>query len=246
MGGRRPRLSRDHRSGFSHFFMLYGPNTNLVINGSILVMVECQVRYVVEAIGGLRATRRRTMSLRRDVHERYGLEMEQGNARMVWGVADVPRWYRNARGQGDAELALGSASRTGARTWEPDLADYELPDQAGTAPKTVTGSSRREHGQLGQVGIVQPHAAMGDGRSRRSDQGVGVGRVIGPCMAMMASPEFCQSEMVSEWSEVTSTNGPYPGFGAGTFMVTKKVPVGVGSSGLPTPAGKLRISLPAS
>ena len=40
--------------GFPNFFMLYGPNTNLVINGSILVMVECQVRYVVEAIGGLR------------------------------------------------------------------------------------------------------------------------------------------------------------------------------------------------
>ena len=27
--------------------MLYGPNTNLVINGSIIVMVECQVRYPV-------------------------------------------------------------------------------------------------------------------------------------------------------------------------------------------------------
>ena len=37
--------------GFPNFFMLYGPNTNLVINGSILVMVECQVRYAVEAIG---------------------------------------------------------------------------------------------------------------------------------------------------------------------------------------------------
>ena len=35
--------------GFPNFFMLYGPNTNLVINGSILIMVECQVRYAVEA-----------------------------------------------------------------------------------------------------------------------------------------------------------------------------------------------------
>ena len=39
--------------GFPNFFMLYGPNTNLVINGSILIMVECQVRYAVEAIGAL-------------------------------------------------------------------------------------------------------------------------------------------------------------------------------------------------
>ncbi len=37
--------------GFPNFFLLYGPNTNLVINGSILIMVECQVRYAVEAIG---------------------------------------------------------------------------------------------------------------------------------------------------------------------------------------------------
>ena len=36
---------------FPNLFMLYGPNTNLVINGSIIVMVECQVRYIVEALG---------------------------------------------------------------------------------------------------------------------------------------------------------------------------------------------------
>ncbi len=40
---------------FPNFFMLYGPNTNLVINGSILVMVECQVRYIVEGLGRLLA-----------------------------------------------------------------------------------------------------------------------------------------------------------------------------------------------
>ncbi len=66
--------------GFPNFFMLYGPNTNLVINGSILVMVECQVRYVVEAIGRLLRSGHRTMSCRRDVHERYGRQMEEGNA----------------------------------------------------------------------------------------------------------------------------------------------------------------------
>ena len=111
--------------GFPNFFMLYGPNTNLVINGSILVMVECQVRYVVEAIGGLRAARRRTMSLRRDVHERYGLEMERGNAQMVWGVADVPTWYRNARGRVTQNWPLDLLTYW-SRTREPDLADYEL------------------------------------------------------------------------------------------------------------------------
>ncbi len=94
--------------GFPNFFLLYGPNTNLVINGSILIMVECQVRYAVEAIGALLRAGHRTMSCRRVVHESYGREMEEGNAKMVWGVADVPTWYRNAQRARDAELALRS------------------------------------------------------------------------------------------------------------------------------------------
>ena len=111
--------------GFPNFFLLYGPNTNLVINGSILIMVECQVRYTVEAIGQLLRGGHRTMSCRRDVHERYGRDMEEGNARMVWGVADVPTWYRNARGRVTQNWPFDLHTYWD-RTREPDLADYEL------------------------------------------------------------------------------------------------------------------------
>jgi 4-hydroxyacetophenone monooxygenase len=111
--------------GFPNLFLLYGPNTNLVINGSILIMVECQVRYAVEAIGALLAGGHRTMSCRRDVHERYGREMEEGNALMVWGVADVPTWYRNARGRVTQNWPFDLHTYW-ARTLRPDLADYEL------------------------------------------------------------------------------------------------------------------------
>ena len=83
--------------GFPNFFLLYGPNTNLVINGSILIMVECQVRYAVEAIGRLLRSGHRSMSCRRVcLRSLRTREMEVGNAAMVWGVADVPTWYRNA------------------------------------------------------------------------------------------------------------------------------------------------------
>jgi 4-hydroxyacetophenone monooxygenase len=111
--------------GFPNFFLLYGPNTNLVINGSILIMVECQVRYAVEAIGRVLRDGHRTMTLRREVHERYGREMEEGNAQMVWGVADVPTWYRNARGRVTQNWPFDLHTYW-ARTREPDLADYEL------------------------------------------------------------------------------------------------------------------------
>jgi 4-hydroxyacetophenone monooxygenase len=111
--------------GFPNFFMLYGPNTNLVINGSILIMVECQVRYAVEAIGCLLRSGMRAMSVRRDVHERYEREMEEGNAKMVWGVAHVPTWYRNKHGRVTQNWPFDLRSYW-ARTLEPDLADYEL------------------------------------------------------------------------------------------------------------------------
>jgi 4-hydroxyacetophenone monooxygenase len=111
--------------GFPNFFMLYGPNTNLVINGSILVMVECQVRYIVEAIGRMRAVGRTSMSLRREVHERYSVEMERGNSHMVWGVADVPTWYRNARGRVTQNWPFDLLTYW-TRTREPDLAEYDL------------------------------------------------------------------------------------------------------------------------
>jgi 4-hydroxyacetophenone monooxygenase len=110
---------------FPNFFMLYGPNTNLVINGSILVMVECQVRYIVESLGRLLREGKRTMSCRRPVHEAYADEMQQGNARMVWGVADVPTWYRNRHGRVTQNWPFDLHSYW-SRTLEPDLSDYEL------------------------------------------------------------------------------------------------------------------------
>jgi 4-hydroxyacetophenone monooxygenase len=111
--------------GFPNFFMLYGPNTNLVINGSILVMVELQVRYVVEAIGRLLQSGHRTMSCRRDVHAKYADEMQEGNARMVWGVADVPTWYKNKHGRVTQNWPFDLLTYW-SRTREPDLAEYEL------------------------------------------------------------------------------------------------------------------------
>jgi 4-hydroxyacetophenone monooxygenase len=110
---------------FPNFFMLYGPNTNLVINGSILVMVECQVRYVVEVIGRLLSSGHRTMSCRPAIQERYAAEMEEGNARMAWGVADVPTWYKNKHGRVTQNWPFDLLEYW-TRTREPELADYEL------------------------------------------------------------------------------------------------------------------------
>ncbi len=111
--------------GFPNFFMLYGPNTNLVVNGSILVMVECQVRYIVEAVGELKRRGCRAMEVRRDVHDRYNAEIDEGNTSMAWGVAKVPSWYRNARGRVTQNWPF-SLLDYWERTSRPELDEYEL------------------------------------------------------------------------------------------------------------------------
>jgi 4-hydroxyacetophenone monooxygenase len=110
---------------FPNFFMLYGPNTNLVINGSIIVMVECQVRYIVESIGQLLGGGYRTMSCRQVVHDEYNKEIEAGNGCMAWGVSDVPSWYRNANGRVTQNWPFDLHTYW-QRTRVPDLSDYEL------------------------------------------------------------------------------------------------------------------------
>ena len=44
--------------GFPNFFMIYGPNTNIVVNGSIIFFSECAVRYIVGALKLLAETGR--------------------------------------------------------------------------------------------------------------------------------------------------------------------------------------------
>ena len=53
MEGRRPGPPRDHASRYPNLFLLYGPNTNIVVNGSITYFSECEVHHVVGCIEAL-------------------------------------------------------------------------------------------------------------------------------------------------------------------------------------------------
>ena len=60
--------------GFPNFFMLYGPNTNIVVNGSIIWFSECEVRYVMD-VPSARARRgnARRSTCSADVHDAYNV-----------------------------------------------------------------------------------------------------------------------------------------------------------------------------
>jgi len=83
-------------SGFPNLFMLYGPNTNLGHN-SILVMIEAQVGYIIDAIRQLEARKARRLDVKRAVMDAYNEWLQRDLARSVW-AADKQSWYKLADG----------------------------------------------------------------------------------------------------------------------------------------------------
>ncbi|MGI8839231.1 MAG: hypothetical protein ACR2F8_00340, partial [Caulobacteraceae bacterium] len=85
--------------GFPNLFMLYGPNTNIVVNGSIIFFSECSVRYVVGALKLMARSGARAMEVKRAVHDAFNARIDAANARMAWGSPHVTSWYKNATGR---------------------------------------------------------------------------------------------------------------------------------------------------
>ena len=85
--------------GFPNFFCLYGPNTNIVVNGSIIYYTECEVHYVVEALRLLLDHGAASLDCRAEVHDRYNAMIDEANALRTWGWSKVRSWYKNATGR---------------------------------------------------------------------------------------------------------------------------------------------------
>jgi 4-hydroxyacetophenone monooxygenase len=111
--------------GFPNLFMLYGPNTNIVINGSIIYFSECEVHYLTEAVRMLLESDHRSMECRVEVHDEYNERVDAANRNMVWGAAEVNSWYRNAKGR-VAQNWPFSLLEYWRQTRQVDPADYTL------------------------------------------------------------------------------------------------------------------------
>ncbi len=85
--------------GFPNLFLLYGPNTNIVVNGSIIFFSECEVRYVLGSLGHLLASGGRALACKQHVHDAYNDRIDDGNRRRAWGVSSVNTWYKSGSGR---------------------------------------------------------------------------------------------------------------------------------------------------
>jgi 4-hydroxyacetophenone monooxygenase len=110
---------------FPNLFCLYGPNTNIVVNGSIIFFSECEVRYTLGCLKLLIGGRHRSLDVRQDVCDAYNRMIDEGNAKMAWGISHAPTWYRNAQGRVTQNWPFNLV-RFWQQTKDANPADYEL------------------------------------------------------------------------------------------------------------------------
>ncbi|MCI0857017.1 MAG: NAD(P)/FAD-dependent oxidoreductase, partial [Chloroflexi bacterium] len=108
---------------FPNFFMLYGPNTNIVVNGSIIYFSECEVQYVLGCLRMLIKDGHRAMDCKQDVHDAYNERIDTANLQRAWGASDVNSWYKNDRGRVAQNWPFNLLDYW-QQTREPDPADY--------------------------------------------------------------------------------------------------------------------------
>jgi len=84
---------------FPNFFIMYGPNTNLAHGGSIVFHGECQIRYILGCINLLLDKNYKSMDCKKEVYEKYNLEVDTQHSKMVWTHNKVNSWYRNKSGR---------------------------------------------------------------------------------------------------------------------------------------------------
>ena len=84
---------------FPNLFCLYGPNTNIVINGSIIYFTECEVQYLLDAVRLLAEGDQRSLDVRTEVYDAYNDQIDAANRTRAWGASDVNSWYKNDSGR---------------------------------------------------------------------------------------------------------------------------------------------------
>jgi len=109
---------------YPNLFVTYGPNTGLAHGGSLIFVIECQVRYITTLLRDMIERSVDRLEVRRDVHDRYIEKVDAEHAELVWTHPGMNNWYRNRRGRvfGPMPFRLVDYWRF---TREPDLDDFE-------------------------------------------------------------------------------------------------------------------------
>jgi 4-hydroxyacetophenone monooxygenase len=84
---------------FPNFFCLYGPNLQPGHGGSLIFVVEMQMRYIMDLLKQMLNRGIGAVECRQDVHDAYNERVDEAHANMVWTHPGMETYYRNARGR---------------------------------------------------------------------------------------------------------------------------------------------------
>ncbi|MCC6435961.1 MAG: NAD(P)/FAD-dependent oxidoreductase [Acidimicrobiales bacterium] len=113
---------------FPNFFILYGPNLQPGHGGSLIFVVEMQVRYIMDMIAKMSKQGIGAVEVREDVWEGYNDNVAREHEDMVWTHPGMTTYYRNARGR----ITINSPYRNVDffdMTKEVDLDEYVVEPQ---------------------------------------------------------------------------------------------------------------------
>jgi 4-hydroxyacetophenone monooxygenase len=110
---------------FPNFFMMYGPNTNIVVNGSIIYFSECEMQYVLGCLRLLVEGGHKTLDCKPNIHDAYNRTIDDANRKRAWGVGNVNSWYKNDKGRVSQNWPF-NAIPYWQPTRTPDPADFDI------------------------------------------------------------------------------------------------------------------------
>lgn len=110
-------------ASFPNLFMLYGPNTNLGHN-SIIVMIEAQVGYLVEAMRELKRRGAKSLAVTPEAFKRFNVELQADLGKTAW-AGSCSSWYKTASGKITNNWSNDTATYIRLMK-QPALADYAI------------------------------------------------------------------------------------------------------------------------
>ena len=84
---------------FPNFFMLYGPNTQPGHGGSLIFVIEMQMRFIMDILRKMTTEGLGAVEVRQDVHDAYNEAVDAAHENMVWTHPGMTTYYRNDRGR---------------------------------------------------------------------------------------------------------------------------------------------------
>ncbi|CAF1020893.1 unnamed protein product [Adineta steineri] len=82
---------------FPNMFLLLGPNTGLGHN-SVVVMIEAQLKYIMEALIYMQENGIRAMAVKENIANKFNKEIQLKLKKSVWQVGGCHSWYQDSKG----------------------------------------------------------------------------------------------------------------------------------------------------